>query len=120
MSSIGSLAFVGAFFTIAYKHIVGSLFEIPNRSTNRARADAADAVQQVFANLINKYAERNPGRPLVLFVDATDRLGAAAVLAALRAIKSPQPLPPGERPTFVLSCTPEHITTPPKDQPTNT
>src|SRR3546814_12677126 len=49
MSSIGSLAFVGAFFTIAYKHIVGSLFEIPNRSTNRAREDAADDVKQVFA-----------------------------------------------------------------------
>src|SRR3546814_12512542 len=79
MSSIGSLAFVGAFFTIAYKHIVGSLFELPNRSTNRARADAADDVQQVFATLINKYAERKKGRPLVLFVDDIDRIVKDAV-----------------------------------------
>src|SRR3546814_12035443 len=102
MSSIGSLAFVGAFFTIAYKHIVGSLFEIPNRSTNRARADAAEDVQQVFANLINKYAERNKGRPLVILFDDIDSLGTPDVLDSLRAVKPPQAVTRGRDPTFIV------------------
>jgi hypothetical protein len=116
MSSVGSLAFVGAFFTVAYKHIVGSLFEIPSRSTNQARADAADDVQQVFANLINKYADRNKGRPLVIFVDDIDRLGTADVLDAMRAIKSLQAVPRGKEPTFVVSCDEEIILAALKDQ----
>ena len=116
MSSIGSIAFVGAFFTVAYKHIVGSLFEIPKRSTNRARADAADDVQQVFANLINRYAKRNKGRPLVIFVDDIDRLGTADVLDAMRAIKSLQAVPRGNEPTFVVSCDDEIILAALRDQ----
>lgn len=116
MSSVGSLAFVGAFFTVAYKHIVGSLFEIPKRSTNRARADAADDVQQVFANLISKYADRNKDRPLVIFVDDIDRLGTADVLDAMRAIKSLQAVPRGKEPTFVVSCDEEIILAALKDQ----
>lgn len=116
ISSVGSLAFVGAFLTVAYKHIVGSLFEIPNRSTNRARADAADDVQQVFANLISKYADKNKSRPLVIFVDDIDRLGTADVLDAMRAIKSLQAVPRGKEPTFVVSCDDEIILSALKDQ----
>lgn len=116
ISTVGSLAFVGAFFTVAYKHIVGSLFEIPKRSTNRARADAADDVQQVFANLINTYAKKNQDRPLVIFVDDIDRLGTADVLDAMRAIKSLQAVPRGKEPTFVVSCDDEIILSALKDQ----
>jgi KAP family P-loop domain len=116
MSSVGSLAFVGAFATVAYKHIVGSLFEIPSKSTNRARADAADDVQQVFANLINKYADSNKNRPLVIFVDDIDRLGTADVLDAMRAIKSLQAVPRGKEPTFVVSCDDEIILAALRDQ----
>lgn len=116
ISSVGSLAFVGAFFTVAYKHIVGSLFEIPKRSTNRSRADAADDVQQVFANLISKYADKNKSRPLVIFVDDIDRLGTADVLDAMRAIKSLQAVPRGKEPTFVISCDDEIILSALKDQ----
>src|SRR3546814_17590620 len=79
MSSIGSLAFVGAFFTIAYKHIVGSLFEIPNRYTNRVRAEVAGDVQQVFENTITKYAERKKGRPHGTYIEHTDALGTPSV-----------------------------------------
>lgn len=116
MTSVGSLVLVGGFFTVAYKHIVGSLFEIPNRSTNRARADAADDVQQVFANIINKYADKNRDRPLVIFVDDIDRLGTADVLDAMRAIKSLQAVPRGKEPTFVVSCDEEIILAALKDQ----
>lgn len=116
ISSVGSLAFVGAFLTVAYKHIVGSLFEIPSRSTNQSRADAADDVQQVFANLISKYADKNKSRPLVIFVDDIDRLGTADVLDAMRAIKSLQAVPRGKEPTFVVSCDDEIILSALKDQ----
>lgn len=116
LTSAGSLVFIGAFLTLAYKHIVGSLFEIPNRSTNRARADAADDVQQVFANLINKYAAGNKGRPLVIFVDDIDRLGTADVLDAMRAIKSLQAVPRGKEPTFIVSCDDQVILSALKDQ----
>lgn len=116
MTSVGSLAFVGAFFAVAYKHIVGSLFEIPKRSTNRARADAADDVQQVFANLINCYTQKNKARSLVVFVDDIDRLGTADVLDAMRAIRSLQAVPRGKEPTFVVSCDEEIILAALKDQ----
>ena len=116
MTTVGSLAFVGAFFAVAYKHIVGSLFEIPKRSTNRARADAADDVQQVFANLISSYTQKNKGRSLVIFVDDFDRLGTADVLDAMRAINSLQAVPRRKEPTVVVSCDEEIILAALKDQ----
>ena len=88
---------------VAYDHIIDSLFEIPKRTESIPRAEAADDVEIVFAQLVSKHADRRK-KGLVVFVDDIDRLGEADLLDAMRSIKSLQAVPQGNEPRFVVSC----------------
>lgn len=106
-STSGVLALVLFIGTILYRQItavIESFFAVPTQQESTQRAEAADDVERVFADLVEHHWEKRNGRRLVVFVDDIDRLGPADVLDAMRAIKSLQAVPKGKEPIFVVSC----------------
>ena len=72
----------------------------PRRSSRtRPRAEAADELERVFAELVRLVKKR-----LVVVVDDIDRLAPNEVLAALLTIKTLQAVPKAHPPIFILTC----------------
>jgi hypothetical protein len=72
----------------------------PRRSSRtRPRAEAADELERVFADLV-----RLVKKQLVIVVDDIDRLAPNEVLAALLTIKTLQAVPKEHPPIFILAC----------------
>jgi hypothetical protein len=110
-STSGVLTFVLLIGVILYRQItavIESFFAVPTQQESTQRAEAADDVERVFADIVEHHWDKRGGRRLVVFVDDIDRLGPADVLDAMRAIKSLQAVPQGKEPIFVVSCD-EHI-----------
>lgn len=106
-SASGILALMTATLLVLYRHasgVIESFFDVPSEQEHTQRAEAADDVERVFAKLVEKHWDARKGRRLVIFVDDIDRLGAADVLDAMRAIKSLQAVPRDKEPIFVVSC----------------
>jgi hypothetical protein len=69
------------------------------KSRTRPRAEAADELERIFADLVRLVKKR-----LVVVVDDIDRLAPNEVLEALATIKTLQAVPKDHPPIFIISC----------------
>lgn len=71
------------------------------KSHTRPRAEAADEIERVFAELVQLVPKN---KRLIIIVDDIDRLAPDEVLDALATIKTLQAVPRDRPPTFIISC----------------
>lgn len=108
--TLGALAvavflFVGARIVLSgVQETIRTSFQPGETQDATPRAEAADDVERVFADLVELHNRARSKRSLVVFIDDLDRLDQGDVLDALRTIKSLQAVPSGKEPVFVVSC----------------